>query len=176
MKILHWIKTQLDYRKKYKASLQQRLFNEKEDRTAAKNALDILAKYEILTASLPANHELSTQIYWKEYADRNLMRENENLRSQFNHLQKTYYELSNKWTDNILRYGVQMYGEWQPMEIAPKDNSAILLCYENGDGRWVGNGFYEQGKQNGGEYVGWVCEGENDVTPLYWMPLPEGPK
>ena len=132
MKIWNWIKTQLDYRQKYKASLQQRLFNKDEDRTAAKNALDVLAKYEILTASLPQDHELSTKIYWKEYADRNLMRDNENLRSQFTHLQKTYYELSNKWTDNILRYGVQMYGKWQPIEIIPTDQFVLVFAQHEG--------------------------------------------
>ena len=67
--------------------------------------------------------------------------------------------------------------KWHPIETAPMDNSNILVFYKSGDGgSWVGNGYYEQGLWNKGEYVGWVCEGEYNCQPTHWMPLPEAPE
>ena len=164
MKLWNDIKDQFNWYKKYRKSLQQRLFNQEADVEAAKHAIQVLAKYEALTASLPVDHELSTQVYWKDYADKNLMRDNENLRSQLKHLREVYCELSNKWTDNILRYGVQMYGKWQPIEIVPDDTEVIVT-----DGANV----CLASKRNGV----WISAGLPFAdTVTHWMALPEFPK
>lgn len=164
MKIWKQLKSQFDWYKKYRSSIQQRLFNEDADRAAAAHALQVLAKYEALTASLPLDHELSTQTYWKDHADRRLMRENENLRNSMDHLRDTYNGLANQWIEGISRYGVQMYGKWQPMELAP-ENTTVLVS--NGkqidlasklDGNWYSKGL------------------PFDEQITHWMALPEGPK
>jgi hypothetical protein len=174
--MLKWIKEQLNYRAKYLAALE-------DNKEASKNALMILGKYEALTAKLPLEHELSTQIYWKDYADCRLMRENKNLRNDMDHLRGTYNSLANQWIDAISHYGVEMYGKWQPIEIAPKDGTPILASlgpfmyivfwsdhselkhphswWEQGHAEWVD-----------GKWIGYH-EHYYPASPTHWKPLPE---
>ena len=164
--MIKWIKDQLNYRAKYLAALE-------DNREATKNALMVLAKYEALTASLPLDHELSTQNYWKDYADRRLLQENQNLRNSIDHVRETYNSLANHWVEGIFRYGVQMYGKWQPMETAPKDKW-ILATEETGTRvdqvKWV--------EVPNGEGYNWVTLDSvwhPNVSLQYWMALPEAP-
>jgi hypothetical protein len=156
--MIKWIKDQLNYRTKYLAALE-------DNREAAKNALMVLGKYEALTASLPLDHELSTQNYWKEYADRVFMKENGNLRNSLLHLQEVHRRMVNEWQDGISRYGVQMYGKWQPAEIAP-DNTEIIVT----DGTSV----CLASKRNGV----WISAGFPFFadTITHWMAVPEVPR
>ena len=164
--MIKWIKEQLSYRSKYLAAMGV-------NREASKNALMVLGKYEALTASLPLDHELSTQTYWKDYADRRLIRENKNLRCDMDHLRDTYNGLANQWIDGITRYGFHMYGKWQPIELAPKDKW-ILVTEETGTRvdqvKWVD-------VPNGDGY-NWVTldnAWQPNAALKYWMPMPEQP-
>lgn len=64
---------------------------------------------------------------------------------------------------------------WHPVKGDPPDHT-VLVSYEQGGQTWVGIGYYEYGGWNGGEYVGWVCDDQQGLTPTHWMELPEGPK
>lgn len=72
---------------------------------------------------------------------------------------------------------------WQPIETAPKDGTAILLCDEE-SGKW-------DNQQWSSCVVGWWdtddepewrdngdmgCNGQCEYEPTHWMPLPEPPK
>ena len=118
--MIEWIKRQLDYRRKYIAALDS-------VKEASANALSVMGKYEALAASLPTEHELSTKFHWKEYADANLIRENQLLRKKVNSLQDINSSMLVMWRDGIQRYGFDMYSNWQPMDIAPMDGTKILL-------------------------------------------------
>lgn len=155
--MIKWIKDQLNYRAKYLAALET-------TKEASQNALMILSKYEALTASLPLDHELSTQRHWKEYADRVFMRENGNLRNSLEHLRKVHDQMVNEWQDGIFRYGVQMYGKWQPVDLAP-DNKEIIVT--------DGTNVCLASKQNGV----WISAGLPFAdTITHWMAVPEIPK
>lgn len=169
MKIWKQLKSQFDWYKKYRSSIQQRLFNEDADRAAAAHALQVLAKYEALTASLPLDHELSTQTYWKDYADQRLMRENENLRNSMDHLRETYNGLANQWIIGISRYGVQMYGKWQPVELIPKDGTKFLAFMKTGNAEIA---YYDDGFR----VDAYAPPTINEEWITHWMALPEGPK
>lgn len=181
--MIKWFKDLFDYRAKYKASIQQRLFNEDADREAARQALIILQKYEVLTASLPPEHELSTQMYWKDYADKRLMRENANLMSTLNKLRADHASMTNLWIENISKYGVQMYGKWQPIEIAPKDGTPILallgpfmyiVFWSDHPDLKHDHPWWEQGhaEWENGKWIGYH-EHFYAASPTHWMPLPE---
>jgi hypothetical protein len=179
----NWIKTQLNYRNKYLASLET-------NKEAYKNALLVLGQHEALTASLPLEHELSTQVYWKDYADKNLMQENENLRGTIKHLRESNSKMTIEWMDGIMRYGVQMYGKWQPIEIAPKDKP-ILVYGDASEGNLGEFGqriavakYHSELSLFSGDRPMFVYapsrgeEGGSDrcICPSHWMPLPEEPK
>lgn len=67
-----------------------------------------------------------------------------------------------------------VFGEWQPIETAPKNGSEV----------WVYNGEQERMRWiEGDEYALWVYADEllNDVDPspeqpTHWMPLPSPPE
>lgn len=155
--MIKWIKTQLNYRAKYLAAMEA-------NKEASKNALLVLGKYEALTASLPLEHELSTQTYWKNYADRRLMRENAVLRKDLNHLRDVHSDMCNIWSEGISRYGVQMYGKWQPIDLAPDDTDILIT-----DGSKIG---IASKRDNS-----WFSTGFSFSDPVTgWLPLPEVPK
>ena len=177
--MIKWIKDQLNYRAKYLAALET-------TKEASQNALMILGKYEALTASLPLDHELSTQRHWKEYADRVFMRENGNLRNSLEHLREVHDRMVNEWQDGIFRYGVQMYGKWQPMEIAPKDGTPVLallgpfvyiVFWSDHPDLKHDHPWWEQGhaEWENGKWIGYH-EHFYAASPTHWMPLPEMPK
>ena len=69
---------------------------------------------------------------------------------------------------------IRIENQWQPIEIAPKDGTEILLWYEN-DG-CMDIGYYTE-KQTGEPFwVSNLSETFVDVVPTHWMPLPEKPK
>lgn len=57
------------------------------------------------------------------------------------------------------------FGEWLPIETAPKNGDDVLLYDKAFDPIFVG--FYSMGK--------W-CYADFFVTPTHWMPLPPPPK
>jgi hypothetical protein len=63
-------------------------------------------------------------------------------------------------------------GEWQPIEIAPKDESWILVYDRETNGQyvacWIGGDICD--------FVphGWDCYG-HAITATHWMPLPAPP-
>ncbi len=60
---------------------------------------------------------------------------------------------------------------WRPIETAPRDGSAILLCEMPYD--WIA-----VGKWRGPEHspVPWVIESGFQVGATHWMPLPPAPE
>lgn len=78
---------------------------------------------------------------------------------------------------------------WQPIDTAPKDGSAVLLCWAvNADGERID---WSAEPQTAGVFVqvaswrgeeGWIvyCDHVQDPTlhfrPTHWMPLPESPQ
>jgi len=74
---------------------------------------------------------------------------------------------------------------WQPIETAPKDGTAILLFFPSQDvvirgcWAWQGEGDWESGIQ---DFQDWGTDDDlviNDDPyngPTHWMPLPEPPK
>jgi hypothetical protein len=69
--------------------------------------------------------------------------------------------------------------EWQPIETAPKDGTAILVCsaWTMPDGLyrvgWIADGFFD-----GGHWLfGWLdLDPEEYSPPTHWMPLPAPPE
>jgi hypothetical protein len=65
--------------------------------------------------------------------------------------------------------------EWQPIETAPKDGTAVLLFdrtnKDSPDGSGIDFGFY----YNDAVRWLWACDG-CEAKPSHWMPLPEPPK
>jgi hypothetical protein len=90
------------------------------------------------------------------------------------------------WEENIIKYGFNMYADWQPIETAPKNGTIILACALQED-----NGIYIS-------MVMWMKENETligldgkniglnawatyygDSVPVmltHWMHLPDMPK
>lgn len=59
-------------------------------------------------------------------------------------------------------------GEWKPIETAPKDGSAIILCQLPHD--WVGIGKWVT--DDGPE---WLLESGFRVWATHWLPIPSLP-
>ena len=86
--------------------------------------------------------------------------------------------------------------EWQPIETAPKDGTAILVWFDFATVSIVHIAWYRSAEEweNSGQYcgwgtfkdwIGWWCYPEHSITqkklegptnPTHWMPLPEPPK
>jgi hypothetical protein len=65
--------------------------------------------------------------------------------------------------------------QWQPIETAPKNGTAVLATWENTAEfdvlRWI-----EDRQAWCVHYGGWGEDRyRNDETPTHWMPLPESP-
>jgi hypothetical protein len=62
---------------------------------------------------------------------------------------------------------------WQPIETAPKEAEAVLLCV----GRIFGTGRYRLSRPMGApDYGGWYFDGASAPScATHWMPLPEPP-
>jgi hypothetical protein len=59
--------------------------------------------------------------------------------------------------------------EWQPIETAPKDGTAILVFHN----RMVIEAWYSG---RWGRFVQSETGGHNGIAPTHWMPLPAPPK
>lgn len=57
------------------------------------------------------------------------------------------------------------FGQWQPIETAPKDGSSWLLFERD---QYTGSGLFYGSD--------WITEDGGICRPTHWMPLPEGPK
>ena len=90
----------LPYKSKYEA-----LAAAKDE--ASKNALNVLQKYEAICASLPSGHELSTQFYWGDYADRKLLNENRDLRDKVKKLIMVNDRMLIEWREAMMKFGVE---------------------------------------------------------------------
>lgn len=156
-----WIKKHFDYRNKYHALLNER--NE-----AIKQAIDIMGRYDFLCASLPKGHELSTERNWQAFANNRLRSENFNLTKKLEAITEAHNSMTYLWQENLYKYGVEMYGKWQPMELAPKDGTEILSVVK---GEAVIVWWREEGQE-------W-CWQNNTLSvlqePSHWMPLPKSP-
>ena len=156
-----WIKKHFDYRNKYHALLNER--NE-----AIKQAIDIMGRYDFLCASLPKGHELSTERNWQAFANNRLRSENFNLTKKLEAITQAHNSMTYLWQENLYKYGVEMYGKWQPMELAPKDGTEILAVVK---GEAVIVWWREEGQE-------W-CWQNNTLSvlqePTHWMPLPKPP-
>lgn len=156
-----WIKKHFDYRNKYHALLNER--NE-----AIKQAIDIMGRYDFLCASLPKGHELSTERNWQAFANNRLRSENFNLTKKLEAITEAHNSMTYLWQENLYKYGVEMYGKWQPMELAPKDGTEILSVVK---GEAVIVWWREEGQE-------W-CWQNNTLSvlqePSHWMPLPKTP-
>lgn len=154
----NWIKTQLSYRAKYLAAMEA-------NREASQKAIVFWEQWEKY-----ANHRAMREIEKL----RMQIRENENIRKDMDYLQRTYNSLAAQWNDGISRYGVEMYGKWQPIEIAPKDQT-ILVTGPNGTrvdtATWANreNSTTHSWRTSDNTYL------PNDQV-THWMPLPEEPK
>jgi hypothetical protein len=72
--------------------------------------------------------------------------------------------------------------EWQPIEIAPKDGTDVLVMYIHIDTQVVHNGFWMGAEDTDEESdIGWWSYEHSEVsriklddwmTPTHWMPLP----
>jgi hypothetical protein len=69
--------------------------------------------------------------------------------------------------------------QWQPIESAPKDGSAVLLCdfsegtYRTTEYPSVVVGWWDDGEWRDMGDIG--CCGQYNYDPTHWMPLPEPP-
>jgi hypothetical protein len=65
--------------------------------------------------------------------------------------------------------------DWQPIETAPKDGTAILLFNEEEQYTWVG--WYEECED--ARLFGWnatyLLDARDCLSPDFWMPLPSPP-
>jgi hypothetical protein len=78
--------------------------------------------------------------------------------------------------------------DWQPIETAPKDGTAIILAVptEHRDGFIVGEGYFAPENLEGGDwwwagvyhsdYYGGPISEMNHWPPSHWQPLPEPPQ
>ena len=67
-----------------------------------------------------------------------------------------------------------MMGEWELIETAPKDGTALILSVEIRPDDWrIKVGGWRRTKPSIGS--GWIIFGAS-WTPTHWMPLPEPPK
>jgi hypothetical protein len=168
MKIINWIREQLDYRRKYNAMLDQ-------DREAARNALVAMGQYEHLRANLPYDHELSTKKHWQDYADNRLLLENRCLKKDLEHVQSNLTAMITQWRQNIIEYGKGMYGDWQPIDTAPKDGTRMLAWFADGGHSIIYWGSYDKSWVQALPGLG-SDSGYSPDTFSHWMPLPEPPK
>lgn len=64
--------------------------------------------------------------------------------------------------------------DWQPIETAPKDWSAIIMYWpDSGENDDVMEGYYSCA--DGGKDC-WMTTANVPAEPTHWMPLPEPPK
>lgn len=159
MRVFDWIKSWLDYRQKYQNMLLER-------DEALKNAIIVNGQYEYICSNLPESHSMSTRRYWEDHANTRLRKENEFLQGSLEHISEKFIDLSEMWQKNCLHHGFYMYKEWQPMDIAPKDGTAIL-CFEDGA---IGIVRYKNGHFRNYHNPGKIR------NPTYWMALPKEPK
>lgn len=92
----------------------------------------------------------------------------------------TAYVFSNETVSNIAKDSLliikelQEQGNWQPIETAPKDGTAILVC----EGENIGVVLWRQQAFTNGE-MEWCaqdcCDGVTIYKPTHWMPLPKPP-
>ena len=178
--MINWIKDQLKFRIKYRAKYQKLEKRNREkyeamaehSRQAAKSAIDVLGRYDILCANLPYEHELSTKRNWEEYADARLLSEYQAQTRAMNKLRDVHREMTRQWQENFEKHGFAMYAQWRPITDAPKDGRTFLaygawptfpsipdicFCHWDEDDEW------------------WSFEGE-EMFVTHWMPLPEPPK
>jgi len=76
---------------------------------------------------------------------------------------------------------VREMSQWQPIDTAPKDGTAILVCRNvDADGRYLNEGIFVQ-RAAWWEGEGWVVycslvkEPHLFFTPTHWMPVPATP-
>lgn len=88
------------------------------------------------------------------------------------------------------------FGEWQPIETAPKDGTLVILCrhqYQPVSGKWIWsnqlNTTRDLDELHGGAWVAFDPEGvfdsdheladyllDTEWQPTHWMPIPEPPQ
>jgi hypothetical protein len=66
-----------------------------------------------------------------------------------------------------------MFGEWKPIETAPKDGTRVLLYVRNGWFGCVVGRFNARANNRAG---GWLADRFSISNPSHWMPLPDPPK
>ena len=64
--------------------------------------------------------------------------------------------------------------EWQPIETAPKDGSAILGAWQCLNKTWDMDAMFWFEEDGEGAWFDYF--GDYDHSPTHWMPLPEPPK
>jgi hypothetical protein len=68
------------------------------------------------------------------------------------------------------------FGQWQPIETAPKDEKEVILFYRwYLDGGFVTAGYFHVSHEGGESY--WYADLVNSGAspPTHWMPLPSPP-
>lgn len=71
---------------------------------------------------------------------------------------------------------LDVHGEWQPIETAPRDNSAVLLYVPMETIHFVATAFWDTVKQDW--FVAWTGLDNPRAkvfNPTHWMPLPSPP-
>lgn len=71
--------------------------------------------------------------------------------------------------------------EWMPIETAPRDGVAVLLCvagYQPAVGSWTERGWEYQSKCDFAEPAHWDAwlAAASRWEPTHWMPLPQPPQ
>jgi hypothetical protein len=62
---------------------------------------------------------------------------------------------------------------WLPLHMAPTDVQ-VMVYYEADGQRCIGAGYFDT-EPDEGEKAGWVCDGDEEATPLAWRPFPAPP-
>jgi hypothetical protein len=169
--MLKWIKDQFNYRAKYQALLESK-------NQALKNSLLILNQYENLVANLPYDHELSTRRHWEEFADRKLLNKYQAQTRDYNHLRDSHRSMTQLWEENMVKYGLNMYADWHPIETAPKDGTCFIgYFYQVESGPFYQIIGWDIYAEKAGQNPSWKnsCN-ESWKSFTHWMPLPKMPK
>lgn len=107
---------------------------------------------------LAADHAALVQQGIRDHAD---------WRSKLNFLEADYKSEIARLRDENER--LRKAGEWQPIKTAPKDGTHILTC---GDGYIVVAMWFVY---HGGRSQWETVDGESEIDPTHWMPLPAAP-